>query len=109
MAQSLAAKLRVAEAALADVRNAIAGNRGSPEVRAIRVKLETYERVLQGVRYRTPAEEQYRSFHDCVLELHEQVFGKGKVIASSQSKSPEPRPSKRPTAKPRSTSTGGRH
>jgi hypothetical protein len=74
MGQSLLAKLMIAEAALADVRTAVTRDT-SAELRAVRVKLEQYERVLRGFRYRTPGEEQYRSLHECVLELHGEVFG----------------------------------
>jgi hypothetical protein len=104
MAQSRIAKLMIAEAALADVRNLITGDR-SPELRAVRVKLEKYERALRAFRSRAPdpAEEQYRSLHECVLELHQEVFCKPAGVASAEAHegmAPEPKPSKRPTAKP---------
>jgi hypothetical protein len=62
------------QTALAEVRQAI-GDDKAPRSRALRVKLETYERVLHGWHDRTPGHEQYRSLFECVQELREEVLG----------------------------------
>jgi hypothetical protein len=101
MAKSRVAKITAADAALGEIRKALANDK-SARTRALRVKLEMYERVLRGWHGRTPGEEQYRSLFDCVLELHEEVFGKqeGRAWGVEQppSEPPESRPSVRPTA-----------
>ena len=100
MAKDLAPQIAIVEEALVDIRESTAKN-ASPKLRAVRAKLETYERVVEGWQRRSPSEEQCSTLLECVMELHDEVFGRAPNGAHDRARS-DPRASVAPPAPPES-------
>src|SRR4051812_29425037 len=100
MATDLAAQIAIVEEALVDIRESLSAD-ASPKFRALHAKLETYERVVRGWSGRPPPEPQCRTLLECVMELHDEVFGIGSGgvwrTGDRGSDAPQPNPSDRPT------------
>lgn len=76
MAKDLSGEIAIIDGALSDIEEELAKAAASSRTRALRAKFETYRRVMSGWEHRPPNESQCATLFECVMELHDEVFGR---------------------------------
>jgi len=72
-------RFAIVEQSLADANERLHDHVGSPRVRELRSRAQTYDRALQSWKTLPPTEEQRAALLKLVLELHLEVIALGKV------------------------------
>jgi hypothetical protein len=72
-------RFAIVEQSLADATERLRDRAGSPRVRELRSRAESYERALRGWKARPPTEDQRSTLLKLVLELHLEVLALGRT------------------------------
>jgi|HubBroStandDraft_4_1064222.scaffolds.fasta_scaffold1473551_1 hypothetical protein len=75
----LSTRFAIVEQSLADATERLRDLVGSPQVRELRSRAQSYERAVQSWKTLPPTEEQRATLLKLVLELHVEVISLGKV------------------------------